>query len=55
MRFVPNRLSVEIHERTPVAFTRVGPKIMLIDASGTLMELPQPSKGKYSFPVIVGD
>src|SRR5579862_2930034 len=27
MRFVPNRLSIEIHERTPVAFARVGPRI----------------------------
>jgi cell division protein FtsQ len=52
MRFVPNRLRVEIHERTPVAFARVGPRIFLIDAGGTLMELPQ--KHKYSFPVILG-
>jgi cell division protein FtsQ len=52
MRFVPNRLTVEIHERTPVAFARVGPRIFLIDAGGTLMELPQ--KHKYSFPVILG-
>ena len=52
MRFVPNRLSVEIHERTPAAFARVGPRISLIDAGGTLMELPQ--KHKYSFPVILG-
>ncbi|HSY89993.1 MAG TPA: FtsQ-type POTRA domain-containing protein [Candidatus Binatus sp.] len=52
MRFVPNRLKVEIHERTPVAFARVGPRIFLIDAGGTLMELPQ--KRKYSFPVILG-
>ena len=52
MRFVPNRLQVEIHERTPVAFARVGPRIFLIDAGGTLMELPQ--KHKYSFPVILG-
>ena len=52
MRFVPNRLGVEIHERTPVAFARVGPRISLIDAGGTLMELPQ--KHKYSFPVILG-
>jgi cell division protein FtsQ len=52
MRFVPNRLKVEIHERTPVAFARVGPRIFLIDAGGTLMELPQ--KHKYSFPVILG-
>src|SRR5438309_10497997 len=52
MRFVPNRLKVEIHERTPVAFARVGPRIFLIDAGGTLMELPQ--RHKYSFPVILG-
>ena len=52
MRFAPNRLKVEIHERTPVAFARVGPRIFLIDAGGTLMELPQ--KHKYSFPVILG-
>src|ERR1700676_2650317 len=52
MRFVPNRLSVEIHERTPVAFARVGPRIALIDAGGTLMELSP--KHKFSFPVIVG-
>lgn len=52
MRFVPNRLKVEIVERTPVAFARVGPRISLIDAGGTLMELPP--KHKYSFPVILG-
>lgn len=52
MRFVPNRLKVEVHERTPVAFARVGPRIELIDAGGTLMELPH--NRKYSFPVILG-
>src|ERR1700685_1012068 len=52
MRFVPNQLKVEIEERTPVAFARVGPLIFLIDAGGTLMELPRIHK--YSFPVILG-
>jgi len=52
MRFVPNRLKVEIHERTPVAFARVGPRILLIDFGGTLMDLPR--NHKYSFPVILG-
>ena len=52
MRFAPNRIRIEIHERTPVAFARVGSKVMLIDAGGTLMDLS--SKKKYSFPVIVG-
>jgi cell division protein FtsQ len=54
MRFVPNRLRIEIHERTPVAFARVGSKILLIDSVGTLMELPLAGKKKYSFPVILG-
>ncbi len=54
MRFVPNRLRIEIHERTPVAFARIGSHISLIDAGGTLMELAPGGKHKYSFPVIAG-
>jgi cell division protein FtsQ len=54
MRFVPNRLSIEINERTPVAFARVSSKILLIDPVGTLMDLPAAGKKKYSFPVILG-
>jgi len=54
MRFVPNRLRVEIHERTPVAFARIGSRISLIDAGGTLMDLAPSGKNKYSFPVIAG-
>jgi cell division protein FtsQ len=57
MRFVPNRLKVEIHERMPVAFARVGRQIFLIDALGTLMDLPKtplPRPHKYSFPVVLG-
>ena len=54
MRFVPNRLGVEIHERTPVAFARIGSRISLIDAGGTVMELAPNGKKKYSFPVIAG-
>src|SRR5438034_3761276 len=54
MRFVPNRLKIEIQERTPVAFARIGPRISLTDAGGTLMELPPAGKKKYSFPVILG-
>ena len=54
MRFVPNRLKVEVHERTPVAFARIGSKILLIDSGGTLMDLPGTGKTKFSFPVILG-
>ncbi len=52
MRFSPNRIKIQIHERTPVAFARTGSKVLLIDAGGTLMDLS--SKKKYSFPVVVG-
>ena len=52
MRFAPNRLKIQIQERTPVAFAQVGSKIQLIDSSGVLMDLS--AKKKYSFPVIVG-
>jgi cell division protein FtsQ len=54
MRFVPNRIKIEIQERTPVAFARIGSKILLTDATGALMELPVGSKKKFSFPVILG-
>jgi cell division protein FtsQ len=54
MRFVPNRLRIEIHERTPIAFARVGPRIFLTDGSGVLMDLPVGSKKKFSFPVVLG-
>jgi cell division protein FtsQ len=54
MRFVPNRLRIEIHERTPVAFARIGSHISLIDAGGTLMEIAPGGKHKYSFAVITG-
>ena len=54
MRFVPNRLRIEIRERTPVAFARLGSKIFLIDDAGSLMELPVAGKKKFSFPVVLG-
>ena len=52
MRFAPNRIKIQIHERTPVAFAQVGSKVMLIDAGGVLMDLT--NKKRYSFPVVIG-
>jgi len=52
MRFAPNRIKIQIRERVPVAFARVGSKVMLIDASGVLMDLT--NKKRFSFPVIIG-
>ncbi|HEV2113216.1 MAG TPA: FtsQ-type POTRA domain-containing protein, partial [Terriglobales bacterium] len=40
MRLLPNRIKVQVTERTPVAFVSIGSKVSLIDASGVIMEMP---------------
>jgi cell division protein FtsQ len=52
MRLLPNRLRVEVHERTPVAFVQLGDQVKLIDATGAIMDTPPGAN--YSFPVILG-
>ncbi len=54
MRLLPNRLKVEIRERTPVAFVQIGSRIALVDRAGVVMDLPAGGAKDYSFPVIVG-
>ena len=54
MRLLPNRLRIDIHERTPVAFVEVNRRIALIDAQGVIMDMPQGAQSTFSFPVIVG-
>ena len=56
MRFLPNRLSVSIVERTPVAFVRQGSQIDLADADGVILSMPPAMRAQhhYSFPVITG-
>ncbi len=56
MRLLPNRIRVQLVERTPVAFTRQGTRIGLVDASGVLLDMPPESAGDphYSFPVLTG-
>jgi cell division protein FtsQ len=54
MRLLPNRLAINVRERTPVAFVKIGPKISLIDANGVVMGLPQGKPAKFSFPIIQG-
>ena len=52
IRLLPDRLRVDLVERTPVAFVRMGSRISLVDRNGVVMELPRTKK--YSFPVIKG-
>lgn len=52
MRLLPNRLAVQIQERTPIAFVQLHNRIELVDANGVIMDLPR--RTHYSFPVILG-
>jgi cell division protein FtsQ len=56
MRFLPDRLSVSIVERTPVAFVREGSQVELADADGVILSMPpvMMAQHHYSFPVITG-
>jgi cell division protein FtsQ len=54
MRLLPDRIKVEVRERTPVAFTRMASRIALIDGAGVIMEMPPGRAEGYSFPVILG-
>jgi cell division protein FtsQ len=52
MRLLPNRIAVQIRERTPIAFARIHSRIQMVDAHGVIMEPAR--KAHYSFPVVFG-
>jgi cell division protein FtsQ len=52
LRVWPATLEVQIRERTPVAYARVGEHLSLVDAHGVL--LPRPAQGSFDFPVLIG-
>ncbi|MEO6829520.1 MAG: FtsQ-type POTRA domain-containing protein, partial [Acidobacteriaceae bacterium] len=54
MRLWPNRLRVNVLERTPIAFARDGNSIRLVDEDGVLLDLPNAAAQHYSFPVLTG-
>jgi cell division protein FtsQ len=51
-RILPNRLRVEVTERTPVAFARNGNALALIDAHGVILDRPQDED--MHFPIVNG-
>jgi cell division protein FtsQ len=51
-RILPNRLRVELTERTPVAFARNGTELALIDAHGVILDRPRGED--LHFPVVTG-
>jgi len=51
-RILPNRVRVEITERTPIAFVRNGNEIALIDSHGVILD--RPGDVDMRFPIISG-
>ena len=51
-RILPNRLRVELTERTPVAFARNGAELALIDAHGVILDRPRGED--LHFPIVTG-
>ena len=56
MRVLPDQIRVAVVERQPVAFTRHGEQIGLVDANGVLLGMAPATMAKhhYSFPVLTG-
>jgi cell division protein FtsQ len=56
MRLLPDQIRVDVVERKPVAFTRHGQQIGLVDANGVLLEMGAATMAAhhYSFPVVTG-
>ena len=51
-RILPNRIRVEITERTPIAFLRNGTELALIDAHGVILDRPRGED--FQFPIVNG-
>ncbi len=51
-RILPNRLRVELTERTPIAFLRNGNELALIDGHGVILDRPRGED--LQFPIITG-
>jgi len=51
-RVLPNRLRIEVTERTPVAFARNGNELALIDAHGVILDRPRGED--LHFPIVAG-
>ena len=51
-RILPNRLRIQLTERTPVAFARNGNELALIDAHGVILDRPQGEDMR--FPIVTG-
>lgn len=53
-RTLPNKLSIQIKERQPIAFAKVDTASWLVDEEGVLLERNPEMGVQFDFPVIVG-
>lgn len=51
-RAFPNKVEVDIVERTPIAYLREGSELSLVDVHGVILE--RPLEGDFHFPVVTG-
>jgi cell division protein FtsQ len=51
-RVLPNKIEVNVTERTPIAFLRNGTGMALVDVHGVILE--RPLEGYFHFPVVTG-
>jgi cell division protein FtsQ len=51
-RALPNRIEVELTERTPIAFVRESSDMALVDVHGVILD--RPVEGNFHFPVVTG-
>ena len=51
-RILPNRVRIELVERTPIAFLRNGSELALIDAHGVILDRPR--SADLQFPIVTG-
>ncbi|HEX8878501.1 MAG TPA: FtsQ-type POTRA domain-containing protein [Candidatus Acidoferrum sp.] len=51
-RILPNRIRIELTERTPIAFVRNGNEVALIDGHGVILDRPRDAD--FQFPIVTG-
>jgi cell division protein FtsQ len=51
-RILPNRIRVDLTERTPIAFLRNGTELALVDAHGVILDRPRGED--LQFPIVTG-
>jgi cell division protein FtsQ len=51
-RIYPNRLAVNLVERTPIAFVNMDGRLKLVDGDGVLLDKPE--RATFDFPVLTG-